>query len=228
MRLLKLNDDGDLSLVEFVGDEIPEYAILSHTWGANDEEVTFEDLMKGTGNDKPGYDKIRLCAKQADLDGLKYSWVDTCCIDKSSSTELSEAVNSMFRWYSEAKICYAYLSDVNLVTDGGSEKLDGGDDILKSSRWFTRGWTLQELLAPKLVVFFDSNWCKLGEKMSCCDTISAITGINNSILLDSSKIRHELYSTRMFWAAKRKTSRPEDIAYCLMGIFGVNMPLLYG
>jgi len=125
-------------MIKCVGDKIPEYAILSHTWGADGEEVTFKDLMKGTGKDKPGYDKIRLCAKQADLDGLKYS---CCCIDKSSSSELSEAINSMFRWYSEAKLCYAYLSDVNLAPDGGSEELlaTGRDDLLKNSRWFTRG-----------------------------------------------------------------------------------------
>ena len=231
MRLLELTADGNLSLIECLDDEIPEYAILSHTWGAAGEEVIFEDLIRGTGTDKPGYDKIRRCAKQAHLDGLKYSWVDTCCIDKSSSSELSEAVNSMFRWYSEAKICYAYLSDVNLAAeDDSSEELltTGGENLLKNSRWFTRGWTLQELLAPKLLVFFDSKWRKLGEKVFYCDTISSITGIDNAILLDSSKIFGELYATRMVWAAKRKTSRAEDIAYCLMGIFGVHMPLLYG
>jgi Heterokaryon incompatibility protein (HET) len=230
MRLLKVDDDGELSLMQFVGEEIPEYAILSHTWGADGEEVTFEELVKGTGKHKPGYEKIKLCVKQADLDGLKYSWVDTCCIDKSSSSELSEALNSMFRWYSEAKICYAYLSDVNLATGGGSEELlaTSRDDFPKNSRWFTRGWTLQELLAPKLVIFLDSNWRKLGDKTSCCDAISSTTGIDHTILLDSTKIFDELYSTRMFWAARRKTSRPEDIAYCLMGIFGVHMPLLYG
>ena len=230
MRLLKLNADGKLSLIHFVSNEIPEYAILSHTWGADSEEATFQDLMNGTGTDKPGYDKIRLCAKQADLDGLKYSWVDTCCIDKSSSAELSEAINSMFRWYSEAKVCYAYLSDVNLATDSCSEEhlSTSREDFLKNSRWFTRGWTLQELLAPKQVIFFDSSWRKLGEKMSYCETISSITGIDNTNLLHPSNIFKEIFATRMFWAAKRKTSRPEDIAYCLMGLFNVHMPLLYG
>jgi hypothetical protein len=227
---LKLNEDGELSLIQFVGDEIPEYAILSHTWGADGEEVTFEDLLNGTGKDKTGYEKIRHCAKQADLDGLKYSWVDTCCIQKSSSSELSEAINSMFQWYNEAKICYAYLSDVVLATGDSPEELlaTGMDDFLKNSRWFTRGWTLQELLAPKLVIFFDSNWRKIGDKTIWCDVISSITGIEKAILLDSSNIDDELYSKRIHWAAKRKTSRPEDIIYCLMGLFRVHLPLIYG
>ena len=136
----------------------------------------------------------------------------------------------MYRWYSEAKICYAYLSDVDSFTGDGSEKLleNGRDDFPKKSRWFTRGWTLQELLAPKRIIFFDSNWRKIGEKMTCYNAISSMTGISQDILLDSSKIADQLYSTVMFWASKRKTSRPEDIAYCLMGIFGVNMSMYYG
>jgi hypothetical protein len=229
MRLLKRTDDGELSLIQFFGEKIPEYAILSHTWGADDEEVTFENLINGTCKDKPGYEKIRLCAEQADLDGLKYSWVDTCCIAKSSSTELEEAINSMYRWYSEAKICYAYLSDMDSSTGDDSEELleTGKDDFPKESRWFTRGWTLQELLAPKRIIFFDSNWRKIGEKMTCYNAISSITGINEAVL-DSSKISNELYSTVMFWASRRKTSRPEDIAYCLMGMFGVHMSMYYG
>jgi hypothetical protein len=191
MRLLKLNEDGELSLIQFVGDEIPEYAILSHTWGADGEEVTFEDLLNGTGKDKTGYEKIRHCAKQADLDGLKYSWVDTCCIQKSSSSELSEAINSMFQWYNEAKICYAYLSDVVLATGDSPEELlvTGMDDFLKNSRWFTRGWTLQELLAPKLVIFFDSNWRKIGDK-----TIGAMSYLR---LLGSRKLSFSILQISM-------------------------------
>src|SRR2546421_11180354 len=108
MRLLKLNDGGEFSLTEFVGDNIPRYAILSHTWGADGDEVTFKDLMKGTGEGKAGYQKIRFCGKQAAADDLQYFWVDTCCIDKSSSAEISEAINSMFRWYHDAAKCYVY------------------------------------------------------------------------------------------------------------------------
>ncbi|KAF2175902.1 hypothetical protein K469DRAFT_51986 [Zopfia rhizophila CBS 207.26] len=117
MRLLRLEDDGQFSLVEFIGDNIPRYAILSHTWGADNEELTLKDLAEGTGKSKAGYKKIRFCGTQAANDGLKFSWVDTCCIDKSSSMELSEAINSMFRWYHNATKCYVYLSDVDLLTN---------------------------------------------------------------------------------------------------------------
>ena len=98
MRLLEHNNDGEFSLTkDFISGKIPEYAILSHTWEG--EEVTFEDLQNGTGTKKAGYEKIRFCAEQAKRDGLQYFWVDTCCIDKSNSAELAEAINSMFRWY---------------------------------------------------------------------------------------------------------------------------------
>src|ERR1700722_15908795 len=140
MRLLKLKDDGEFSLIEFVGNNIPRYAILSHTWGADDEEVTFKDLMEGTGKGKAGYEKIRFCGKQAANDGLQYSWVDTCCIDKSSSTELSEAINSMFRWYHNTTKCYVYLSDISV---SGSIKNELSSQWIwkpafQHSRWFTR------------------------------------------------------------------------------------------
>src|SRR6266702_6883395 len=113
MRLLRIEDDGEFSLVEFVGNNIPRYAILSHTWRADDEELTFKDLVEGTGKSKVGYSKIRFCSTQAAGDDLQFFWVDTCCIDKSSSAELSEAINSMFRWYRNAAKCYVYLSDVS-------------------------------------------------------------------------------------------------------------------
>ena len=113
MRLLQCNSAGQLSLTkDLIGDDIPKYAILSHTWGADTEEVAFRDLMDGTGKSKAGYDKIRFCGEQARRDGLKYFWVDTCCIDKSNNTELSRAINSMFCWYRNAAKCYVYLSDV--------------------------------------------------------------------------------------------------------------------
>ncbi|OCK90675.1 HET-domain-containing protein [Cenococcum geophilum 1.58] len=113
MRLLELKDNGDFSLTEFIGDNIPRYAILSHTWGADSEEVTCKDLAEGTGKNKAGYNKIRFCGERAACDGLQYFWVDTCCIDKTNNTELSEAINSMFRWYRDAAKCYVYLSDVS-------------------------------------------------------------------------------------------------------------------
>jgi len=122
MRLLRLEDDGEFSLVEFVSKNIPRYAVLSHTWGADDEEVTFKDLVDGAGKSKAGYKKIRFCGKQAANDDLQFFWVDTCCIDKSSSAELSEAINSMFRWYHDAAKCYVYLSDVSIGGSVGNDR----------------------------------------------------------------------------------------------------------
>jgi hypothetical protein len=143
MRLLERNSAGQLSLTEnLIGDDIPKYAILSHTWGA--EEVTFRDLIDGTGKSKAGYEKIRFCSQQTTNDSLQYFWVDTCCIDKSSSAELQEAINSMFRWYQNAAKCYVYLSDVSIrkrkASDPSSEYT--WESAFRSSRWFTRGWTL--------------------------------------------------------------------------------------
>ena len=167
MRLLERNSAGQLSLTkDLIGDDIPQYAILSHTWGA--EEVTFGDLIDGTGKSKAGYDKIRFCAQQAANDGLQYFWVDTCCIDKSSSAELQEAINSMFRWYQNAAKCYVYLSDVSIrkrkASDWSSDYT--WESAFRSSRWFTRGWTLQELLAPgpDSVEFFSQEGDRLGDK----------------------------------------------------------------
>jgi hypothetical protein len=111
MRLLQSDGDGNLSLTEFFEDDIPEYAILSHRWGA--EEVTFRDLINGTSKVKAGYGKIHFCGEQTRRDGLQYFWVDTCCINKSNSTELAEAINSMFYWYQYATKCYVYLPDVS-------------------------------------------------------------------------------------------------------------------
>jgi hypothetical protein len=113
MRLLKLDSHGELGVTKDLFDNIPPYAILSHTWEEDDEEVTFKDISKGSGKDKAGYRKIQFCRKQAARDGLHYFWVDSCCINKSSSTELLEAINSMFRWYRRAARCYVYLTDVS-------------------------------------------------------------------------------------------------------------------
>jgi ankyrin repeat protein len=216
MRLLRRCDTGDFSLTQFGDEDIPPYAILSHTWGADTEEVTFEDLTNGTGKDKPGYVKIRFCGEQARLDNLHYFWVDTCCIDKRSSAELSEAINSMYRWYQDANVCYAYLADVP-----SNAKFSG-------SRWFTRGWTLQELIAPSKMIFFDEGWKELGTKENLRESVSNCTGIPGSVLSESDGVEKVSIAQRMSWGAKRKTTRLEDRAYCLMGIFGINMPLLYG
>jgi hypothetical protein len=228
MRLLELNNTGEVSLLkDIIGDDVPQYAILSHTWGADGEEVTFKDLMDGTGKSKTGYNKIRFCGEKAKRDGLRYFWVDTCCIDKSSSAELQEAINSMFQWYRDAAKCYVYLADVTSATFDASESDELWEADFRKSRWFTRGWTLQELIAPSSVAFFTKEGFELGDRSSLERYIHEVTGIpvkalRGHILSDFSV--HE----RMVWAEKRNTTRQEDKAYSLLGIFNVHMPLIYG
>lgn len=229
MRLLRLEDDGKFSLIEFVGDNIPHYAILSHTWGADDEEVTYKDLVDGTGMSKAGYSKIRFCGKHAANDSLQFFWVDTCCIDKSSSAELSEAINSMFRWYYNAAKCYVYLPDVSISSSINNDPFSqrAWKPTFQLSRWFTRGWTLQELLAPKSVEFFSPKGERLGDKNSLCKEIHDITGISIQALQGRPLSQFNI-NERMSWAEKRKTKRKEDMAYCMLGIFDIHMPLIYG
>ena len=230
MRLLKRGHDGEFSLTkDLVGDNIPRYAILSHTWGPDTEEVTFKDLADSTGKDKAGYDKIRFCAEQARRDCLRYLWVDTCCIDKSNNNEVSEAINSMFRWYRDAARCYVYLSNIS-ITD--SEQNSEQSELLwesafRASRWFTRGWTLQELLAPASVEFFTPEGQRLGDKRSLEQQIHEITGIAIPALRGTTLSQFEV-NERLKWAETRQTTRTEDWAYCLLGIFGVFIPLIYG
>ncbi|KAI2611851.1 heterokaryon incompatibility protein-domain-containing protein [Hypoxylon sp. NC1633] len=216
MRLLNAKT---LKLAEFVGSSIPPYAILSHTWECG--EVLFDDLRTSRKDaaKKPGFSKVSAAAAQALRDGLDFIWVDTCCIDKKSSAELSEAINSMFLYYQASKVCYAYLSDFDLAFGKLSK--------IGRARWFTRGWTLQELLAPKQVQFFDRNWALIGTKQSLAKELSEITLIGIPYL-SGTNIRAASIAQRMSWASNRITTRQEDLAYCLMGIFGVNMPLLYG
>jgi hypothetical protein len=229
MRLLEVKDHGEFSLTRDLIDNIPPYAILSHTWGADTDEVAFRDLMDGAGKSKAGYDKIRFCGEQARRDRLQYFWVDTCCIDKSNSTELSEAINSMFRWYCNAAKCYVYLSDVSRPAFDIDNKFNQlpWDPAFRKSRWFTRGWTLQELIAPASVEFFSKTWEQIGTKISLEQQVHEITGIpvkalRGSLLSDFS------ITERMSWAGRRQTTREEDKAYSLLGIFNVYMPLIYG
>ena len=145
MRLLQYNNECEFSLTkDLFGDDIPDYAILSHTWGADIEEVTYRDLIDGTGKDKIGYEKIRSCGEQARRDGLHYFWVDTCCIDKSNAVELQEAINSMFRWYRNAVKCYVFLSDVPRPIVDSEDRCNQlpWESVFRTSRWFMRGWTL--------------------------------------------------------------------------------------
>ena len=223
-------------LSQFFDEQRPTYAILSHTWG--DEEVTYQDLhdfhQTGSGREESsspisswaGWRKIEACCGQASKDGFKWVWIDTCCIDKSSSAELSEAINSMFAWYRESKLCYAYLEDVIDAT----EDIAAVDSCFRHSRWFTRGWTLQELLAPRRIRFLNSSWQVIGqlEKASkLTEVISEITSIP-SPFLEGLDLQNANTAMRMSWASKRDTTRTEDLAYCLLGIFDINMPLLYG
>ncbi|KAH8691698.1 heterokaryon incompatibility protein-domain-containing protein, partial [Phaeosphaeriaceae sp. PMI808] len=228
MRLLQLQDNSEFSLVEYLGNKIPRYAILSHTWGSDNEEVTYQDLFNGTGNDKKGFCKLTFCGKQAKKDGLQHFWVDTCCIDKASSSELSEAINSMFRWYQNAERCYVYLPDVSrCIADGDSELSQRWKPAFRKSRWFTRGWTLQELIAPASVEFFCREETCLGNKQSLEQTLYEITGIAVEALRGRPLPLFSM-EERFSWAAKRTTARGEDAAYCLLGIFGIHMPLIYG
>ncbi|TVY34372.1 Vegetative incompatibility protein HET-E-1, partial [Lachnellula subtilissima] len=225
MRLLQHNNDGNFSLTEFFESNIPEYAILSHRWGA--EEVTFKDLMDGTSKSKAGYGKIQFCGRQAKHNGLQYFWVDTCCIDKSNSTELAEAINSMFRWYRDATKCYVYLPDVSQPHSGSADMSnEPWESTFRKSEWFTRGWTLQELIAPASVDFFSKEGELLGNKASLERHICEITGIPVSALRGS-PLSDFSVAERFSWAASRETFRQEDKAYSLLGTFNVNMPLIY-
>ena len=239
-----------LELQDFVGNDIPKYAILSHTWG--DGEVLFRQVWdkEFPSNDLAGSCKIRNACAEAIKDGWEYIWVDTCCINKESSAELSEAINSMYQWYKGSEVCYVYLSDVSLSARKPKE-----------SRWFTRGWTLQELLAPSFVKFFDQDWnylsCKdlnseelrrhtkiaraiyrhpsmkwkeiasVSQSLSFLAEVAEVTRVGLPYLVEGT-VPCASIAQKMSWVAKRETKRGEDIAYCMLGLLDVNMPLLYG
>lgn len=243
MYLLNTNT---LKIELFPGGSPPPYAILSHTW--EKEEILFRDIQTDEWRSEPrkqGADKVENACRQARDHGFCYIWIDSCCIDKDSSAELSDAINSMFIWYHDSEICYAYLSDV----------ASGDLQSFKQSRWFTRGWTLQELIAPTRVEFFDGKWQGIGDRVSLLKSVLEITGIDRRVLgrehhpycerlgniFDGQNcncrgrfenLRDLLSSfsvaTRMTWARRRTTTRTEDIAYSLLGLFDVNIPLLYG
>ena len=214
MRLLHTKS---LQFEEFFDSQVPIYAILSHRWA--EKEATFQDFEVAKQQVWPGFVKISNCCAVAHSQGFDWVWIDTCCIDKKSSAELSEAINSMWRWYKEAKECYVYLSDVQWKSGMNLQ------NTLKQSSWFTRGWTLQELLAPQRIIFFDREWNYISRKQKMLAEISAVTGIGAEHL---NSIRGASVATKMSWVSRRQTSRLEDMAYCLLGIFDINMPLLYG
>jgi hypothetical protein len=232
MRLLKLEDNGEFSLTPNIINPTTPYAILSHTWGDDTEEVSFKDLNDGLAKTKKhGYQKLRFCGEQAGRHELQHFWVDTCCIDKSSSAELQEAINSMFRWYRDAAKCYVYLSDVSTKKRKASDEVfeQSWESAFRLSRWFTRGWTLQELLAPGpvSVEFFSREGDRLGDKGTLERQIHEITGIPISAL-QGTPLSQFNTNDRLLWAEKRQTTREEDKAYSLFGIFDIQIPLLYG
>ena len=221
---------------DFRDDEATKYVILSHRW-IGDTEVNYDDMAdlakmeereRDEVRERTGYKKILDTCRQAQKDGYEWVWVDTCCIDKRSSAELSEAINSMYHWYANAKACYAYLHDV----DGSSFPTKKDDDKYPKSNgwpeWFSRGWTLQEMIAPSDVQFFNENWQHIGDKKTLAQNLSAITGVPSYILEDGLDRYRPCIAQIISWAANRTTTRIEDRAYSLMGLLDVNMPMLYG
>jgi hypothetical protein len=233
MRLLSYTDDVDGFILtkDFIGDvDIPPYAILSHTW-EDGEEITFNELKDGTGREKNGYKKIQFCGQQAKRDGLQYFWIDTCCINKSDPVELQDAINSMFRWYQDATQCYVYLSDIYLSTNERKASVGFSEftwePAFRASRWFTRGWTLQELLAPRSVEFYSAEGSILGNKGTLGRQISEITGIPASAI-EGTTLSEFSVEERFSWIKSRQTTRKEDKVYSLLGLFGIFMILNYG
>ncbi|KAH7014322.1 heterokaryon incompatibility protein-domain-containing protein, partial [Microdochium trichocladiopsis] len=243
MRLINV---ATLQLEDFVSShETPPYAILSHTWEGREEVSYLEWLAAGTDpsardciSSKRGYAKILGAVKQAQAHDCAYLWVDTNCIDKSSSAELSEAINSMFTWYKRSKVCLVHLADVAALPvpqgsesapgpDPGSGSVDAGPD-LERSRWFRRGWTLQELLAPRRMIFYSADWQQVGTGSTLETRLSAITGISAHYLRKDNPLWTAGVAEKLSWLAGRTTTRQEDMAYCMLGIFRINMPLLYG
>ncbi|KAF2758398.1 HET-domain-containing protein, partial [Pseudovirgaria hyperparasitica] len=211
-----------LELEAFFGDDRPEYVILSHTW--EDDEVLFQDMASPSrAQKKKGWVKIDQTCKRAAEAGYTHAWIDTCCIDKRSSAELSEAINSMFQWYWAAAECWAYLADFALPE--GWQPPRTFQTNMSATKWFRRGWTLQELIAPQRVTFWSRDWVVFGTRTMLGRAIYERTNIP-----EEARDRLQTYSIaeRMGWAARRKTTRVEDQAYCLLGIFDINMPLLYG
>ena len=232
MRLLHTTE---LRFEEFYDDQIPRYAILSHRWGP--DEVSYQDFLAGRETGGSGYKKILQACQIAAAGGYQvrsdprllstpsvWIWIDTCCIDKASSAELSEAINSMYRWYSKSQFCYVLLPDVTASNNWEQTKAE-----FVRSEWFDRGWTLQELLAPWRVVFLDKDGIGIGNKINLAEEISFATGIAKQYLASwQASTTQVTVAEKMSWAGKRKTSRIEDKAYCLLGLFNINMPLLYG
>ena len=237
LRICSQVDTSRAKILEYCDDEATiRYAILSHRWTrkeVNYVEITeLEKMGREDRNEirsRDGYQKILKSCEQARKDGYEWLWVDTCCIDKRSSAELSETINSMYRWYENSTVCYAYLHDV----DGSSfpTECDTRRYLDRSNgwpEWFSRGWTLQEMIAPSDVRFFNKDWVRIGDKKTHAHTLAVITGVPEHILTDGLSSDRPCIAQIMSWAANRTTTRVEDRAYSLLGLLDVNMPMLYG
>lgn len=229
MRLVHIGENGQLSLVRFDDHKAPCYAILSHTWGQENEEISFKDMTDNSGQEKSGYIKLSFMINQARKDGLRYFWIDTCCINQDSSAELSEAITSMFRWYQESTHCYVYLSDVLIrKRKADHDEVDSSWELaFRDSRWFKRGWTLQELIAPRSVKFFSKEKEFLGSKATLEKQIHEITRVPIAALQKASLSQFSI-EERLSWAKSRQTKRAEDKAYSLLGLIGTSMAAIYG
>jgi hypothetical protein len=222
-----LLETSTLKLHEFTAYDIPEYAILSHTWFK--DEVKFHEMEAPDDSllRKPGFTKVKRFCELAKSMGHKYAWADTACIDKRSSADLTEAINSMFKWYSEADVCIVYLEDVPSENNSFKSRLEA----FRASRWFTRGWTLQEMIACSDRRFYAKDWSSItleDSDTSLNKLCSEITGVTRGVLQGQQELQKFTIAERMSWASHRKTTRPEDQAYSLMGMFNVNIPILYG
>ena len=231
-----------LEFVEFFDSRVPRYSILSHCWG--DDEVSYQDFIAGVDHDAARFKKIVDCCNIAQSQGFEWRWIDTYCIDKRSSAELSEAINSMFAWYKRSAVCYAFLSDLVGQQDNVLQSVEDMRVVsneltavaaavtpekrdLSSCRWFTRGWTLQELIAPTGVIFYDGNLDRISTRESLADDIATVTGIERDYLLKNQSIYDSSIAQRMSWASARTTTRSEDLAYCLLGTYLKGLGLLF-
>lgn len=225
MRLLQQTGQDEFSLVSVPTHNTESYAILSHTW-FDSQEFTYNDLTTGAGRSKTGFEKVKFCSKQATQDGLQYFWIDTCCIDRSNNTELTTAINSMFRWYQNAKKCYVFLADVS-IPDFDTVNQSTWEIAFRQSRYWTRGWTLQELIAPTIVEFFSKEGRPLGDKKKLEMLIHETTGIP-VLALRGDPFSNFSVAERKNWAAERQTTEEEDIVYCILGLCEVSMAPIYG
>jgi hypothetical protein len=185
---MRLINTETMEFQEYFPSQVPEYAILSHTWG--EDEVSFQNMSLPSRSSKKGFAKVVQTCRLARNSGLKFAWVDACCIEKSSSAELTESINSIFQWYKSAAVCYVFLEDLNsntLIEDG-----------LPQCRWLTRGWTLQELLAPTRVEFYDETWTYRGSKLDLIGPLSMATRIPSKMLNHQNALEYSTSTCRLY------------------------------